>query len=105
MTNLIKRASNRCPIWGTESASIYDFTLRKWNIFSPRTCGQYAVSQGVQGDIDDLDLEDRAKLTSEIIERRNNGDPIPTVTDSTIHKAMTRRSLSNREKITDYLTI
>ncbi|MET0049162.1 MAG: hypothetical protein ABW066_15380, partial [Sedimenticola sp.] len=58
----------------------------------------YAVSQGVQGDIDALDIEDRAKLTSAIIERRNNGDPIPTVTDSTIHESMARRALSNREK-------
>ncbi|MET0101324.1 MAG: flagellar biosynthesis anti-sigma factor FlgM [Sedimenticola sp.] len=98
MTNLKKRASNRCLIWGTESTIIYDSMLRNWNIFSPRTCGQYAVSQGVQGDIDALDIEDRAKLTSAIIERRNNGDPIPTVTDSTIHESMTRRALSNREK-------
>ncbi len=97
-----------CLIWNTPALAYFVFSdsdlVSKWQ--SPRVRGEYAHSVDVEDQIKELEDRDKVKLTSWLIEQRNFGNQIPTITGEVISLVKQRRISVVKErtdKILKYL--
>jgi len=88
----------RCPIWGTPatiSNPIGEF--REIIVNSARAGAEYIIYQGVKGDFNRFDENQKAQLTTWLIDQRLLGNTIPKIFDDTIPKIV-QRPLSVHER-------
>lgn len=72
---------DKCPIWGTVvddigSRGSFDGT----DVDSARAGGQYSISRTTKGSINNLDLNEKSRLTTWIINRHRLGEEWPMIT-------------------------
>ena len=94
------RIEKVCPIWGTE-AEVSDVLtylstmVRAYQVDSERTGGCYVITEPAIETIDyHYSANDKAKLTTWIVDQRLQGNATPTVTRDTLIYASSRPSLS-----------
>ena len=98
MTTNIKN----CPIWGTplEGATIQLIDSQNgitWNGYdSPRAGGSYRVATDAA--IGELSAEEKARLTTWLVDQRLQGNQSPGITETTIKSIKTKRSLQVHER-------
>ena len=86
-----------CPIWGTR-ATESSVGRDGRNIDSPRAGGKYFISGSAEATASNLDNENKAKLTSWLIEQRYFGVGRPEVNSNIIKSAQNRIGLVVKEK-------
>ena len=67
-----------CPIWGTPLQSIRHGQIG-WRVDSPRTGGQYSITEQAWKALHSVDDHQKARLTSWLIQQRRLGDDCPAV--------------------------
>ena len=94
--------TSTCPVWGTDYHANYqrDVHNRLIRVFdSPRAGGSYCItSEVVEDDIPRLSLEQKARLTTWLIDQRIQGVELPTITKDIIGHIKVKRPLSVQER-------
>ena len=91
-----------CPIWGTplEGPTIKLIDSQNgitWNGYdSPRAGGSYRVATDAA--IGELSAEEKARLTTWLVDQRLQGNQSPRITETTIKSIKTKRSLQVHER-------
>src|SRR5215207_4639012 len=87
---------SNCPIWGTPSnVSPGTDSLR---VDSARAGGTYEVVGTAASMLEQVAAEDKAKLTTWLIEQRRLGNAVPIITSFVLKEAKDRRPLSISER-------
>ncbi|MES9878292.1 MAG: flagellar biosynthesis anti-sigma factor FlgM [Candidatus Sedimenticola sp. PURPLELP] len=89
---------NKCCIWGTDATRIVQSGRHGYSIYSPRTSGQYEITVSSITSLKTIDLRQRAKLTTWLVNRRSQGDSVPTVTRDVIESALMDKTLSKSDR-------
>ena len=86
-----------CPIWG---AHCYVSATRggRWRVDSPRAGGAYLITREAEINLGANDDQQKARLTSWLVEQRQLGIDTPAVTARTVEDAESRRRLSVHER-------
>ena len=96
-----------CPIWGTplEGATTQLIESRSsitWGSYdSPRTGGGYHLAMDVS--LNELSVEQRAKLTTWLVDQRSKGVHMPSITDAVVESVKARQPLQVHERATRLL--
>ena len=96
-----------CPIWGTplEGATTQLIESRSsitWGSYdSPRTGGGYHLAMDVS--LNELSVEQRAKLTTWLVDQRSQGVHMPSITDAVVESVKARQPLQVHERATRLL--
>ena len=115
--NVLAESSNRieggayignCFIWGNEfEATVVDLweptgsssrVLKEHRVDSERTGGPYIVDLGIEPSIRTLTGQQKARLTTWLIEQRFQGDKVPMITEERLRYAANRQSLQPHER-------
>lgn len=85
-----------CPIWGTPAYLLASGDGVK--VQSDRTGGEYRISGTAQSMLESLSPEQRARLTTWLVDQRRAGDPSPMINSDEIKRARERRPLLMSER-------
>jgi hypothetical protein len=93
----MKEDDAKCWIWGTpvvEARRHGDAV----ELNSPRSGGRYIITGSAEPAVSALAPEDKARLTSWLVEQRRQGEPCPTIHTNTLKAARERRPKRASEK-------
>ena len=95
-------AESTCLIWPEEPNQTCTITeVEDGNIVvdgSVRAGGQYEISKSAVALVASLTLEERARLTTLLVDQRTNGKACPTVSEQDIKRAKGQRKLPMHER-------
>lgn len=94
MTKVINQAE---PIWG-QVADITEGEFDGWTVTSDRTAGSYRIARSVIEQVRSLPSQEKAKLTTWIIDQHRMGEREPMVHSDVIRRAAELRPLTYRQK-------
>lgn len=98
MTNL------KCPIWSTHVNSGFPSTEKRGMIFdSPRAGGKYFISDIAAVQVKNCEEQEKAHLTSWLVEQWESGVECPEITTVEVEEAKNRQPLSLAERISGLL--
>ena len=98
-------ASNTCPIWGTPADR--QTNNGRYAVESPRAGGAYLIDMDAVDSAQSLKDEAKARLTTTLIDRRQQGDGVPLVTLESMDAASSSAPLPVYERagrLLKYLT-
>jgi hypothetical protein len=81
---------NECLVWKTPAEVAFGNDL--WRITSDRTNGQYKVTDSAVSALESLTVEQRAVLTTWLIDQRRFGDSCPRIDTYNLEKIASRRA-------------
>jgi hypothetical protein len=86
------------PVWGTVGL-ITDGEFDGWTVVSPRTDGTYKIARSVIEQVRQLPPENKAKLTTWIVDQHRLGEPQPMITSYVLDHLKDQRRLTYRQKV------
>ena len=98
-------SSNTCPIWGTPADR--QITEGRYAVESSRAGGAYLIDMDAVDSAQSLRDEAKARLTTTLIDRRQQGDDVPLVTQKAIDAVSSSAPLpvyERAERLLRYLT-
>ncbi|MGA9657590.1 MAG: hypothetical protein WBQ60_00615 [Asticcacaulis sp.] len=96
-------SEGKCAIWGTDATLVHGGKPYHQTYDSPRSGGKYEVSNPLISDINNLSVEQKARLTSWLIEERLNGNEIPDISSHIIQKILFNKNISTSKRIENFL--
>jgi hypothetical protein len=81
-----------CAIWGTKATSEQASDAVRYN--SPRAGGEYLITGTAISMIPKLEQQDRAKLTTWLVDERRAGNACPAVTSAALNRVKSLPTLS-----------
>ena len=97
----------KCPIWGEEYQAEGYYRPQNRTFYvedSPRAAGGFVVPEPlVNSDVKGMTEEQKARLTTWLIDQRNQGSEQPTITSSVIEHVKSRSPLGVHERATRLL--
>lgn len=84
----------KCPIWGTDSVEFGHSKGDYVCIESPRTAGKYTISGSASEMVNSLTVNEKACLTTWLIDNRQLGNSAPRVTTREVEQTKTWQKLS-----------
>ena len=92
--------TDKCPIWGTNCDSSERDLNTGTHIVrnSPRAGGGDYEIDVIGSEVDDLNEEEKARLTSILIEQRRRGNPLPIITTDEVQRAKQNHPLPVSER-------
>ena len=87
-----------CPIWNTTATIIRTDHGGGSTLDSVRAGGKYKIPHEAQILVSQLDSQQKARLTTMLIDRRELGDEVPVVTTMLVEDAEEERSLPVHER-------
>ena len=88
--------SAQCPIWGTPAEK--DFNGTRYVFDSSRAGGAYQIDMDAKARVESLGDEAKARLTTILIDQRQQGIRVPLVTNELIAFASAKASLPVYER-------
>ena len=100
---------SKCPIWG-DDCSVQGYYAPQNRTYyvddSPRAAGGYILPEATKhGQVDNLSLEQKARLTSWLVSQRKQGNLQPKITEQTVHYALNRPPLSAYDRAVGLLAL
>lgn len=93
-------AEGKCAIWGTDIIGFGPGISRSTKAYdSPRTGGKYEVEDIVRNELLALSTEEKAKLTSWLVDQRSTGVEWPKISRKVISEVKAKRLLSTTQRI------
>ena len=87
-----------CPIWGSEAQEHPEGSRGGTLVDSPRAGGRYFITRRAHVNLRSNDEQEKARLTSWLVEQRRMGEECPEVTTKAIGDAERRRPLTVHER-------
>jgi hypothetical protein len=87
-----------CPIWGTPVEELATSPAGDIRVRSPRTNGEYRITGTARSAVARAPGDQKARLTTWIIDQRRGGDGAPLVTEEVLEGIKTRRLLRMSER-------
>jgi hypothetical protein len=86
------------PVWG-QVAEIHDGEFDGWRVTADRVDGSYRIARSVIEQVRTLSPQEKAKLTTWIVDQHRAGESDPMITSHTLSLAVQRRPLNYRQKV------
>ena len=91
-------ASN-CPIWGTPAREHGTFDHGGVWVDSPRADGRYGANAAAMRMLPSMSNQERAKLTTWIVDQHRSGVDVPEITDAVVREVWAKKPLRTSERI------
>ena len=98
--------TDTCPIWGSEFPAQFERRaqmLMTLVVDSPRASGGYQIEDSVSDHVNTLDQQEKARLTTWIVDQNAQGVQLPEITQEIVDYAKRRQPLPVHEKATRLL--
>jgi hypothetical protein len=87
-----------CPIWGKPAEELAKSSAGDIKVRSPRTDGEYRITSTARSAVARATLDQKARLTTWIVDQRRGGDGAPLITEEVLEEIKTRRLLRMNEQ-------
>lgn len=88
----------KCPIWGKPAEELAKSSAGEIKVRSPRTGGDYRIMGAARLAVARATLDQKARLTTWLVEQRRGGEGAPLVTEEVLEEIETRRPLRMSER-------